>query len=214
MTRLFIILTVLLFGCGMKSNKPVMTLDELLTKGREQYLATYKLGIAQSDTTRQATEILLKITSDQNRDEPELYQHNRYDLVLVDTQGKFDLHEFNLDKDSVRKFDTQTYIIDKMEVEIDPFVWNGCEFTTDEKPNFMFEFWAKKWIDIDDNKVVPKGDFLSLIHSVTMPKQEGDKWTTSVDFGTAPIEAFRELLKSFSNQGIKHVDIHSKTFLN
>jgi hypothetical protein len=212
MTKLFTFLTILLLGCGMTSNKPTMTLDEILTKEREQYVATYKLGISQSGTTKQATEILIKTTSDQNREHPELYQHNRYDLVIVNAQKKFDFHEFNLDKDSVLKFDTQSFSIDGIDVEIEPFVWNGCEFTVDEKPNFMFESWAKKWIDIEDNKEVPKDSFSNVIHSVTFPKQEGNKWTISIDFGTAPIEAFKELLTTLNRQGIKHVEVHSKTF--
>ena len=212
MTRLFISLTIFLFGCNMKSNKPIITLDELLIKERSQYLATYKMGIAQSGTTKQATEILLKITSNQNRDEPELYQHNRYDLVIVDSQGKFDLHEFNLNKDSVIQFNTQTYNIDGMKVVIDPFVWNGCEFTIEEKPNFIFESWAKKWIDFEDTKEVPKDSFSNVIHSVTYPTEENGKWMISIDFGTAPIEAFKELLTTFSRQGIRYVEVHSNIF--
>ena len=196
----------------MTNQKSTMTLDELLTKERTQYLATFQLGLDQYKTAKSAIEIMIQTTADQNRNLPELYQVNRYDLLNINAEGKYDLTEFNLEKDSVLKFNEQIYEIAGMKITVSPFVWNGCEFTVDEKPNFMFESWAKKWIDIEDNKEVPKDSFSNVIHSVTFPKQEGSKWTTSIDFGTATIEAFKELMTTFSRQGIKHVEVHSKTF--
>lgn len=171
-------------------------------------------GSVRMTSQKSAIEILIRTTSDQNRLEPELYQINRYDLVVVTPEGKYNLNEFNLDKDSVLQFDTQHYDIDGMDVQVNPFVWNGCDFIVDQKPNFMFESWAKKWIDIDDNKLVKEDSFANVIHSVTYPKEENGMWTTSIDFGTAPKEAFKELLTTFQRQGISRVEIHSRFFLS
>src|SRR5690606_11434573 len=104
MTRLFITLTVFLIGCGMTNQKNTMTLDELLTKERAQYLATFQLGLDQHKTAKSAIEVMIQTTADQNRNLPELYQINRYDLININAEGKYDLTEFNLDKDSVLKF--------------------------------------------------------------------------------------------------------------
>jgi len=191
-----------------------MKLDELLTKERHQYMANFQLGLDQNKTPKSAIEIMLQTTSDQNRNQPEIFQVNRYDMITVNAEGKFDLTEFNLSNDSVMKFDKQVYEIDKMSVEITPFVWNGCEFTIDKKPNDIYIIWARKWIDIDDKKKPTPDGFQNVVHSVTFPEEIEGKWTTSIDFGSAPIEAFKELLELFSEQGVKKVEIHSKTFLN
>ena len=191
-----------------------MTLDELLAKERNQYLATFQLGFDQHKTAKSAIEVMIQTTADQNRNLPELYQINRYDLINVNAEGKMDLTEFNLDKDSVLKFSTHVYDIKGMTVEINPFVWNGCEFTLDKKPNITFDNWAKKWMDIDDKKKPGADGFQNVIHSVTFPVEENGKWTTSIDFGSSPIEAFKELMTTFSGQGIKKVEVHSKTFTN
>ena len=122
--------------------------------------------------------------------------------------------EFNLEKDSVAKFDIQIYEFNGMKVTFEPFVWNGCEFTIDQKPNITFDIWAKKWMDIDDKKKPGADGFQNVIHSVTFPEEENGKWTTSVDFGTSPIAAVKELMTVFSAQGIKKVEVHSKTFTN
>ena len=95
----------------MTNQKNTMTLDELLTKERTQYLATFQLGFDQHKTAKSAIEVMIHTTADQNRNLPELYQINRYDLINVNADGKYDLTEFNLNKDSVLKFDEQIYEI-------------------------------------------------------------------------------------------------------
>jgi hypothetical protein len=213
MTRLFFILAAFLLSCNMTANqKNTMTLDELLIKERTQYLTTYKLGLDQYKTAKFTTEVMLQMTADLNRNQPEIFQLNRYDLINVDAEGKFDIKEFNLEKDSVLKFGKHVYEIEGIAVTIEPFVWNGCEFTLDKKPNITYDNWAKKWIAIDNKKTVNGEGFQNVIHSVTFPVEENGKWTTSVDFGTAPIEAFKELIKTLSGQGIKKAEVHSKTF--
>ncbi len=215
MTRLFVILTIILFGCGMTSSQSnTMTLDELLIKERNQYWITFQLGTKQNRTAKSAVEIMLQITADQNRHLPEIFQLNRYDLVNINADGKYNLTEFNLDKDSLLKYDKQVYSVNGMKVEIIPFVWNGCELTLDQKPNIAYENWARKWIDIDDEKTVSANGFQNVIHSVTYPEEDNGKWTTSIDFGSSPIYAFKEFMTILSKQGIKKVEVHSKTFTN
>ena len=213
--RLVIIPTIFLFGCNTTPNKPnTMTIDELLIQERSQYIATFQLGFDQNKTAGSVIEIMLQVTADQNRNQPEIFQLNRYDMVTVNAEGKYNLTEFNLNKDSVRKFDKQVYDINGMKVEISPFVWNGCEFTVDEKPNDTYIIWARNWIDFDDKKEPTPDGFQNVIHSVTVPEEINGRWATSIDFGSAPIDAFKELLELLSRQGMKKIEVHSKTFLN
>ena len=191
-----------------------MTLDELLTKERQQYIATYNNGIDGYRFNKFALEIMIRTTADQNRHQAEIFQVNRYDLVTANAEGKLNLTEFNLDKDSLLKYDNQAYNIDGMTVEVIPFVWNGCELTLDNKPNDAYITWAKKWMDFDDNTVSKPDSFMNVIHSVTFPEEKNGKWEISIDFGTAPIEAFKELLTVLSRQGVKSIQVHSSTFTN
>ena len=158
-----------------------MTLDELLEKERNQYLSTFQLGLNQHKTTKSAIEVMLQITAGQYRHLPEIYQFNRYDLINVNSEGKYDLTEFNLDKDSVLKFEEHVFEVHGMTVKVVPFVWNGCELTLDKKPNIAFDNWARKWIDIGDNKTIGLDGLQNVIHSVTYPKEQNGKWTISID---------------------------------
>jgi len=189
-----------------------MTLDEVLTKQRNQYLESYKMGWAQKKTEKSAIEVMLQTTADQNRHLPEIYQLYRFDLINVNAEGKYDLTEFNLDKDSLLRYDKHVFDFDGMKVEIQPFIWNACEFTLDQKPDIIFENWSRKWLDIGDTKKESSDGFLEVIHNVTYPNQNNSEWTTSIDFGSAPIEAFKELLEIWRRQGIKKVKVHSNSF--
>ena len=189
-----------------------MTLDELLTKQRNQYLTTFQLGLAQNQTEKSATEIMLQVTADQNRHLPEVFQINRFDLVNITPEGRYNITEFNMDSDSLLNYDLHVFDINGMELEITPFAWNGCELTFDQKPGTVYESWIRKWIDINDNKSISTDSLQNVIHSVTYPQVDKNKWTTSIDFGSAPIEAFKELVMILSKQGISKVEVHSQSF--
>jgi hypothetical protein len=168
----------------------------------------------QSKTSKSASEVLLQITADQNRDQAEIFQLNRNDLLLTNIEGKYDMTEFNLEKDSVLSFDKQIYNINGMEVVFYPFVWNGCQLTLDKKPGIQYQKWATRWIDINDKKQKDSTGVQNVIHNITFPSEDGGKWQTSIDLGTAPTEALKELLSILSRQGIKKIEVHSKTFTN
>lgn len=199
-----------LLSCNVTKKK--IDLDELLIKERSIYISTYKQGIKEFGTNKSVFEVMLRTTSDQNKNQSELFQSNRYDLINIDDKGKFNITEINIQKDSVLQFNSQTYDINGMALTIEPFVWNGCDFILDKKPNLTYSIWAKKWIDFEDNKETTKDTFLNLIHSVTLPVEINGQWHTSVDFGTAPVEAFKELVTTFSKQGMRHVEASSKAF--
>jgi hypothetical protein len=215
MTRLFIFQIIFLLSCNMISHQAnTLTIDELLTNERSQYMRTFQEGLKQNKTDSSAIEVMLQVTADQNRSQPEIFQLYRYDLINRNKEGKIDLTEFNLDKDSLLKYNQQVFDFNGIEVEINPFVWNGCELTFSNEPKNWNSYysWAKKWLDIGDNKKLSPDGFQNVIHSVTFPKEENGKWTTSIDFGTAPINSFKELMLTLSGQGIKKIEVHSKTF--
>ncbi|HET7003180.1 MAG TPA: hypothetical protein VFI33_17770, partial [Puia sp.] len=194
MNKLLLIPLFILFGCQLVSNKGnTMTMDVLLSRVRNQYLSNFQSVLTRQKTDKSATEVMLQLTADENRSQPEIFQLYRYDIISKNADGKLDLTEFNLDKDSIIEFGQQVYIINDMTVDIFPFVWNGCELNLDKNPGDAYVNWARKWIDIDDKKMRTPDGFQNVIHNVTFPKEENGNWTTFIDFGTSPIGAFKEL---------------------
>jgi hypothetical protein len=77
-----------------------------------------------------------------------------------------------------------------------PVVWNGVEFNcAGEFADVSgLERWGIRWLDIDE--VGPKNEIglLGAIHSLTQPEFDSGRTSFSVDFGSAPLQAFVELL--------------------
>lgn len=95
--------------------------------------------------------------------------------------------------------------------QMHPVVWNGVEFA------FVGEFvdtssiekWCTKWLDVDEVGPRNEAGLLGAIHSVTPPEHKSGRVSFSVDFGSAPLKAFVELLDTLKTMGVSDVEISS-----
>jgi len=99
-----------------------------------------------------------------------------------------------------------------IEVEARPLVWNGIDFRTDadlSNPTPLIK-WYTKWLDPEDARPVDERGLQGVVHSVVMPdKGEDGQWIVPVDFGSAPIEAFSELMEVFRQCGARRIRVES-----
>ena len=80
-----------------------------------------------------------------------------------------------------------------------PIVWYGIEFeVTGICPHEELISWTSRWLDIEDERWVDSQEFQMVIHSVTPPTRTVNGFQISVDFGSAPLEAFDELVQLLS----------------
>lgn len=98
-----------------------------------------------------------------------------------------------------------------LNLQLHPMVWNGVEFdcagkSADAAP---LETWCLRWLDVDE--VGPKDEtgLLGAIHSVTEPESGNGRFSFSVDFGSAPIEAVHELFDALATIGISDAKLSS-----
>jgi hypothetical protein len=93
-----------------------------------------------------------------------------------------------------------------------PCVWNGITFISEAFDVASAEFvgWCERWLDVAD---IHKPDALGLsgvIHSVTSPAIGRDATCElSVDFGSAPVDAFEELVEILGRLGVRNVTARS-----
>lgn len=207
---LFFVLTV----CACKTKKGnIVSLNELLIKERTQYLNVYRAGIKMFRDSSFVLEPLLEVRTEESKNLPDICRLYRYDL-MVKTNSNLSPTEFNIHKDSLLKFELQEFEIDGMTVSISPFVWNGCEFHIDRNIYYgdIYNAWSEKWIDAKDVKKENADGFKNVIHSITCPKQINGNSVFSVDFGTAPTNAFIDLLRQLAKLGIQEVEVNSNSF--
>ena len=77
-----------------------------------------------------------------------------------------------------------------------PVVWNGVVLKC-RKEGFSENgvlAWGNRWILDESPPLGPQDGLTGVIHSVTQPEIVSDAVEFSVDFGSAPFQAFEELL--------------------
>lgn len=77
-----------------------------------------------------------------------------------------------------------------------PIVWNGIEFRCipEHFPEEALVAWGSRWITDESPPFGPQDNLTGIIHSVTEPSLSNSRVEFSVDFGSAPVVAFDELV--------------------
>lgn len=154
-----------------------------------------------------AAEILFHIPNSQRSILEALYRVD----IAARKQEKLSVTEVNVDP---LRIDSETYYIEgALKVTINEFAWNEAEFHSkifdlDIDP---FVEWYHKWLDTTDAIEYDDSGLCQVIHSVSVPELSAaeDEMFFAVDFGSAPVEAFMELLEILSKVGIDAVSVRT-----
>ena len=185
-----------------------MDLREIVTRQRELYLND--LLEFYKEKTSGAREIMLEFNTTEQIPQFKLYRLDHYEQV----GGESKATELNSDK--YLYFEPIEYDYREMTIELNPFYWNACEFnlkTISLQSDWLIK-WTEKWIDEADEKHEDATGISGVIHSVTKPKLNGDSISFDIDFGSADIDAFLDLLDEIYLQNIKSMRIGSFSMLN
>ena len=175
-----------------------------LEKARSEYLQHYRAAIARNRDGHEkfASELLFEL-SDHVGLHRKLY---RVDMISADN-GNDSVIEANLDQPTAIPETTiergQTFIT------IQPFAWNGAVFVTNGGVLADVDSWFLRWADIEDDNESDDDGLGGVIHSLYVT--EGDDATNeySVDFGSAPIDAFDGFLDLLIESGAETIDVSS-----
>ena len=189
-------------GNGAVAQPP---LAQLLTDQRAVYIEFFKEQLPQCSG---ATEVLLEMKNGQDE---ELYRLYRFDCLNKEFDSEeFKMLEFNVDR--YLDHPPLYYKVGKMDLELRPFFWNGCEVHIEEAPDDWTPFmeWARKWMDIEDKQERnPVSNFQLVVHSVLPPAKLVEGYDLAIDLGTAPSSALIELLNTLEEMGVRNVRIDS-----
>jgi len=185
-----------------------MKIEQILNLHRDNYLKYFKEEIKKC---KGSSEVLLEM---KNKDCKEIYRLYRFDCIEKKEDGTFGIIEFNFD--SYLNHESLNFNFHNLNIEINPFFWNGCEiYFKNQNCDFnRLEKWTEKWIDINDEKInINEKEVAELIHNVQPPNIENDNYCIAIDFGTAKVEAILDLFIVFKNIGIKEIILNSKSMM-
>ncbi len=185
-----------------------MNIKEILKRQRELYLND--LLDFYKDKISGVREVMLELNNDEPILQFKLYRLDYYEQF----EGEPKPTELNSDK--YLDFEPILYNYGEMAIELNPFYWNGCEFVleTNSFENDWLIEWTKKWIEEADDKQEDASGLMGVIHSVTKPEFNNDTFSFSVDFGSADIESFLDLINQIYLQDIKSIRIGSFSMID
>ncbi|BET65443.1 hypothetical protein ASA1KI_03610 [Opitutales bacterium ASA1] len=169
-----------------------------LQEHRDYFLRCFRDSVAKARESLDqfATELLLELPS-------LAYPEYCYRLYRADIAGKRDgksvIHEITSGGRDVAAppgFFPSSVSFDA------PVVWYGIEFVVaGSVDEVRLVEWTKRWLDVTDSRYVESAEFQEVIHNVRPPKKVEGGFEISVDFGTAPVAAFDELVQILSATG-------------
>jgi hypothetical protein len=160
---------------------------------RDYYLDCFRKSIvtAPNHFDQFTTELLLELASPKHYDY--CYRLYRADIISKH-RGKTAVREVNVSVSDVASWETVLPARSSIDA---PLAWNGIEFRVDgaSTPEADLVVWATVWIDATDSRYDEATEFQYVVHNITPPAPTASGFTLSVDFGSAPIVAFDELLQ-------------------
>jgi hypothetical protein len=82
-------------------------------------------------------------------------------------------------------------------IEVRPFLWHRClvQVLAERFDRQALVTWGSHWIDEEDTRHPKENGLRECIHHVSPPSYPNGKLTFFVDFGTAPLQAAKELIR-------------------
>lgn len=166
-----------------------ITLSGLLTTERQRYydLFTEMVATLQEGKSTYATELALQ-TEDEEIPDP--FNIIRVDFLYKDEKQEDSISEIRPQDNPT--FEPLEFELDDLIVNIHPFCWNSCEITANKINIPALAEWLNIWLRIDNEE---DGQLAEAVHSCYYPEQTEDGFIFTIDFGTAPIDAFTDLLQ-------------------
>lgn len=183
-------------------------LQRYITNIRNHYLNIY-LDAITAFKQHEQTEVEALANVPGIEGQPEIFRWRRFDLVNQAAQPP-----------QIANFNPETHVNfepkslswqKKMKVRFEPVAWNdvGFECTGLNLNKSQLAQWAERWMDPKNTRPVDNHGLGGRIHALTFPNKKVNRLEFFVDFGSAPVQAFQELLQVLMLADTKKVRIRT-----
>lgn len=175
-----------------------MEIEALAERVQEHYLEQFSAFAAEQmqTSTKCASEVKLQL-----HPESELFQQ----LYCVDVIKNDPPELIELQPDRILSFEPFSADLGDAKLRIEHLRWDDVLIYHDaRKPLKGIDYWFAQWFDLEENRLDVGADFSNAIHSLLLQPSQ-----LSVDFGSAPAVAFRELLDLLRKADAKNIRVTS-----
>ena len=183
-----------------------MSIGQLLDRIREHYLHRFSEVIEESraqDTV--ISEPALRRADGEYATTPDDPAPTRIDLIIC--VNGIGTKSINVDTETMVTFEPIEFAWqDGTKISLAPFQWNFCVCMMEHDERFdpqPLYGWFKKGFE----EANPEGLFHSCVHYMEIKRTSQSRSAISMDFGSAPVEAFEEFLDSMILSGAQRIEI-------
>lgn len=177
--------------------------EELVIRARDHYVAQFRAFTERQRETSAigAAEVKFELGADSSA-----YRS----LAVVDfVRNDSGTEGILFEPDTFLTFDKIEGHIGEMALSIEGLRWDAVLISHDVlNVDHSISAWFEKWFDPDEVKFDQSADLSNCIHAVYIEANE-----LQVDLGTAPAEAFWDLLDSLASGDASFVNVRSQTSL-
>lgn len=182
-----------------------MTVGELIDAVRDSYLRQFQAAVAEQLRVagRVLTEVALRDGSGAPVGEGLLQLPMRLDIVPM--QGGQPGATVSVDSESRMGFKTVEFLWGRqLRVSLSSFCWDNLRADLSVAEWKPLQQWFLKWFSAADDG---DGEPLGVVHFLSDPKPAPVGHSLTVDLGTAPVQAFEELLDAVEASGARTIVI-------
>jgi len=176
---------------------------------RDHYLSGLCKEIATYNKTFNQTRSEILVELDGLDYQPAVYHLHRVD-ISSNSNSHVDFTEFKPD-DNIYFRPAKLSLNNQMKISLEPFVWSevDLECSAFDVRAPLLQKWATYWLH--DYKRRNDYGLTGCVHGLTFPQQEGNFCHFKVDFGSAEVQSFVELLQVLQQLGVKRTRVYSRS---
>jgi hypothetical protein len=186
-----------------------MNLTELLDSIRDHYLERLTAAIDEKVDAgvTVATEVALRDETGAPKGDGVFDLPMRVDLAVLTGGAVSD--SITVDTETMLSFDEVVFDWDGLGVTLSPFQWNWCEVLaegtfTEASVEPLIDWFHEWFVDGEDGDGT---ELLGAVHYMSDPQLTASQISFVIDLGTAPVDAFEELLDAVAATGATSVNL-------
>jgi hypothetical protein len=176
--------------------RPTSELRDHLEGTRGAYLERFlkRVGRTRAVADAPMVEALIEVPDEAEPDQ--LFRLMRADLLVIGAE------EATVDSiEGPYAIEDLLFDFDGVPVQIHDLAWENVLLAVrGGTPNIDYiRAWGALWMDVQDERAIDATGLRHVLHRFSRPHITGEGWSISVDFGSADVDAFIELLEIASS---------------